>query len=83
VFGVMFPHSDWTIMTQMISFLLALTQIVVRIVIQEDSWAGVVFVAILKDDTVKLGPIRRVKPSGCERVCRSKDLRLIPFIPQI
>jgi hypothetical protein len=31
VFVVMFPHSDWTIMTQMISFLLALTLIVVRI----------------------------------------------------
>ena len=32
----MFPHSDWIIMTQMINFLLALTQIVVKIDLQND-----------------------------------------------
>jgi hypothetical protein len=30
-FLVMFPHSDWTMVPQMISLLIALTQIVVKI----------------------------------------------------
>jgi len=33
---VMFPHSDWTMMPQMISLLMALTRIVVKIDFKSD-----------------------------------------------
>jgi hypothetical protein len=35
-FLVMFPHSDWTMMPQMVSLLMALTQIVVKINFKSD-----------------------------------------------
>ncbi len=35
-FLVMFPHSDWTMMPQMISLLMALTRIVVKIDFKSD-----------------------------------------------
>lgn len=57
---MLFPHSDWTIMPQMINFVVALTQIVVKIDFKSDigSFPGrgvVVFAAVLKGDTVKRG----------------------------
>ena len=36
LFNPMFPHSDWTIMTQMISLVIAVTQSVVKIDLQLD-----------------------------------------------
>ena len=54
----MFPHSDWAIMAQRISLLIALTQIGVKIDSKSDigRFPGqgiVVFCAVLKGDTVK------------------------------
>jgi hypothetical protein len=50
----------------MISFVLALTEIVVKLDRPRRilGQGVVVFVAVLKSDTVKRGPIRRLKPQG-------------------
>jgi hypothetical protein len=57
---VLFPHSDWTIMPQMINFVVALTQIVDKIDFKSDIGSSRdevlwFFAAVLKGDAVKRG----------------------------
>ncbi len=83
----MFPHSYWIIMTQLISLLLATPQFVVKIDPQNDigRFLGKVlrFHPCPEGDTVNRGSMREARTIGYERLCRSKDLRLIPFISRI
>jgi|GEM_PF-5855983 hypothetical protein len=66
----MFPLSDWTVITEMVSLVLVLTRLLSRTIVTNDIKCNeksslakcFVFVAVLEGDTVNRGPIRRVKP---------------------